>query len=783
MRQLRVDFGVASNGSQLTTVRVTRRTFVVQSLTASCAVAFALTGCDESNAPRATLGRKHALLTPNSWVTLYPDGAIDIVTPGIELGQGAMSTLPRFLAEELDADWANVRVTPAPSDEKTYGNPLFWGMQITAGSRTCLGYFDVLRIAGAQARYVLLTSAADKWRVPIEDLETASSVVSHTRSGRRASYGELVATARIPRQFPDFVAPDDRPQRVDDFFGEPPASVLAPSARKSGAIRLKSPPQYKLIGVDAPRLDIPQKINGSAQFGLDVQLPGMVYAMVETGPVRGGVPDKIDDAAARAVPGMLNVVRLPYGVAIVGASFLAVRQARALLKITWQPDAGSRAYDSDRTLDDFSRMAADSKGHAGVRAFEHGDPAAAMAALASSHRMFTFATRSELVYHAPIEPQNATVRVADDGKSVEAWLGTQWPKLEQDFVSKILDIKPESVKIHTLFTGGSFGRRQEPGAIVDATYIAREIRRPVKVIWTREDDIKRNPFRQALACRAEAAVSPEGRILALRHRVVADSWFARMFPDFFKQFHDSDPGNWVGSLNLYDIPLQLVDAITDRREVDVCYMRGVGVTQTKFAQECLIDQIANEQHTDPLEFRLRMLQSAPRGMKVLQTVARMADWTRKRNDRALGIAYTPYSNSHAALIAEVSVNRSTGAIRVHEVWCAVDVGLAAQPAIVASQMEGGILQGMSMALFERVTVKGGAVQQSNFHDYRILRMSETPEVTVQVLSTDNPMTGAGEIGVMQIAPAINNALAQLIGTHLTSMPMLAQDVVKAMRST
>ncbi len=755
----------------------------MQSGVVTCGVVFALTGCSEHAGPDVAIERKQASLTPNPWVTLYPDGAIDIMAPGIELGQGAMTTLPRFVAEELDADWAKVRVIPAPSDEKKYGNPLFWDMQITAGSRTCLGYFDVLRIAGAQARYVLLTTAADKWNVSIAELASANSVVTHPSSGRRTTYAELVGTARVPRQFPDFVAPEDQPQQIDDFFGDPPPSLLAPGANKHAAIRLKSRRQYKLIGVDAPRLDIPPKVNGTAQFGIDVQLPDMVYAMVETGPVQGGIPDKIDDTATRAVRGILDVIRLPYGVAVVGVSFLAARQGRAQLKVTWQPGAKARAYDSDRTLEEFSRIAADNKGHTGGRAFERGDPAAAAAALAASHSVITFATTSELVYHAPIEPQNATVRISGDGKSAEAWLGTQWPKLEQDFVSRILNIKPESVKVHTLFTGGSFGRRQEPGAIVDATHIARAVRKPVKVIWTREDDIKRNPFRQALACRIEAVVSPEGRILAMRHRVVADSWFARMFPDWFKQYHDSDPGNWVGAIHLYDVPLQLVDAITERREVDVCYMRGVGVTQTKFAQESLIDQIAIRHRKDPIEFRLQMLQSAPRGVKVLQTVAHMSDWKRKRNGRALGVAYTPYSNSHAALVAEVSVDHASGTIRVHQVWCAVDVGFAVQPAIVASQIEGGILQGLSMALFERVSIKEGVVQQSNFDQYRILRMSETPEVTVQVLSTDNAVTGAAEIGVMQIAPAVNNAVAQLIGKHLTSMPMVPENVMNAMRSS
>jgi isoquinoline 1-oxidoreductase subunit beta len=768
------------------TLRISRRAFLVRSGVTYCGVAFALAGCARQNSNRSAPGQTEpSALVTGPWVTLYSDGGIEIVTPGIELGQGAMSTVPRFLAEELDADWSHVRVIPAPSNEKTYGNPLFWGMQITAGSRTCLGYFDTLRVAGAQARYVLLTAATKKWQVTLNELTTQNSIVMHQPSGRRVTYGELVATSIVPQKFPEFAAPGDKPQLVDDFFGEAPPSELIQNAKNPAAIKLKSPKEYRLLGVDAPRLDIPIKVNGTARYGLDVQLPGMLYAMVETGPIQGVAPDQIDDSATRAVPGVVDVIRLPYGVGVMGANIFAAKKGREQLKVTWHSTAERTAYDSKTTIDDFARIAADPGHYAGVRVYERGDPVAAEKALSSrngarANRIVSFEARSELVYHAPIEPQNATMRVAKDGKSAEAWVGTQWPALDQTLVSKVLDVPPESVKINTQFTGGSFGRRQEAGALLDAAHIARHTDRPVKVIWTREDDLKRNPFRQALVCVAEAAVTTEGRIVATRHRVVADSWFARMFPDYFEQYHKSDPGSWVGALHLYDVPLQIVDNFTARRSLDVCYMRGIGVTQTKFAQESLIDRIAIEHHKDPVEFRLQLLQASPRALMVLQTAAQLADWKRKRKGRALGVAYTPYSNSHAALIAEVSVDRSKGDIRVHEVWCAVDAGFAVQPAILSSQIEGGILQGLSMALFEKVTLKAGVVQESNFHDYPILRMSQTPDVTVQVLSTDNAITGAGEIGVMQIAPAINNALAQLIGKHLTTMPMLPADVMKAL---
>jgi isoquinoline 1-oxidoreductase beta subunit len=630
-------------------------------------------------------------------------------------------------------------------------------------------------------------AAAKHWGVQLEQLETDSSTVLHASTGRHIRYAELIDKAEVPAAFPVFISPGDKPQLVDDFFGEPPPSPLKPDPKVTGAIALKPKERYKLLGKDTPRLDIPSKVNGSAQYGIDVQLPGMLYAMVDTGPVQGGEPERIEDTHARAVPDIVDIVKLPYGVAVVGRSIFAVRAARQALKIVWKAGAKVRAYDSDKTLADFARIAADPVRNPGVRAFKLGEESETAAAfdrpgsLSSPHTIEQFEIQSEFIYHAPLEPQNATVRIAEDGKSAECWVGTQWPKLEQDYVAKVLGLKAEDIKLNTLYPGGSYGRRQEPGAIADAAAIGQQVHKPVKVIWTREDDLKRNPFRQAMVCRAEAAVAPDGRILATRHRVVADSWFARMFPDFFDQYNKSDPGNWVGGLHLYDVPLQTVDNVTVRREVDVCYLRGVGVAQTKFAQECLIDLIARRHGKDPLSYRLQMLQASPRAIQVLQAVAEMADWQRARTGRALGVAYVPYSNSHAALIAEVSVDRSNGAIRVHQVWCAVDCGFALQPAILASQMEGGIIQGLSMALYERVTLKHGEVQQTNFHDYRLLRMSEAPEIEIKVLSTDNAVTGSAEIGVMPIAPAVNNALATLIGAPLKRLPMLPEDILKALK--
>lgn len=714
---------------------------------------------------------------------------IEIVCPAVELGQGAHTALPRFVAEEMDADWGAVRVLQASANDKLYGNPLAWNTQITAASRTTNGYFDVLRVAGAQARYILLHTAAGKWRVPFAELSSRKSVVLHAKSGRRITYGELVGSIQMPASLPHFFAPGEAPQPADDYFGEAPLSIVAPDPKRKDSIRLKRKYQYQLIGVDTPRPDIPDKTTGKASYGMDVQLPGMLHAMVETGPVFGMAPEEVDEAQALQVPGIVRVLRLPYGVAVVGDNLIAVRIARRKLQVQWAPLPEKQGYGSDAVLQEFSELARETKGTA-VRAWSQGDASATESALAAGARSSVerFEMTSDLVYQSPIEPQNATIRPSADGKSAEAWVGTQWPTVEQGFAASILGIPPDQLKMHLPYVGGGFGRRLEPGAMVDAAHIVRAVGKTVKVLWTREDDIKRNPFRQALACRIEAAVDEKsGQISAMRHTVVADSWLARLFPQYFGAYQQTDPGNWIGGRVAYDIPLQVIDAVTPRRSVDVCYMRGIGVAQVKFAQESLMDRLANQRKVDPIEFRVRHLKKEPRAVAVLNEVARMSNWRRRRqtlSDRstALGVAYTPYSNAHVALVSEVSLNSQTGEIRVLRVWCALDIGLVAQPDIVKSQMEGGIVQGLSVALMERVTVERGVVQQTNFHNYPILRMSQMPDIAVTILATEHPMTGVAELGLLQIAPAINNAVAHLTGTHLTRLPMLPAQVLAAIKS-
>ncbi|MCI2811275.1 xanthine dehydrogenase family protein molybdopterin-binding subunit [Eoetvoesiella caeni] len=771
--------------------KLSRREFLVRSGAITCAVMFS--SSDILSSARAAIlasdseSEHSPHISPNIWVRFLSDGSVEIVCPALELGQGAHTSLPRFVAEELDIDWNDAKVVQAGVNDELYGNPLAWNTQITAASRTCVGYFDVLRVAGAQARYVLLDAASRLWAVETTTLSTEPGIVVHHESGRRIAYRDLLEHANVPDSFPRFFALDELPQPPDDYFGDPPPSIVAPRAETHDAVPLKHRDKYRLIGTDASRRDIEEKTRGTASYAMDIQLPGMLYAVVETGPTPSSTPTEVDDADALKVAGVEQILRLPYGIAVIGSRMSAINKGRRKLRIQWRSDTTAHPYDSKDVLDEFASMARNPAFPA-VRAWHQGDRNELSRVLSypDTGEHYTFEMTSELVYQAPLEPQNATIAVADDGQSALGWVGTQWPTVDLQTVASILEIPPEKLTLHVPYVGGGFGRRLEPGAIVDAAHIAKTIRRPIKVIWTREDDLKRNPFRQALACKIEATTTKDGSICAIRHRIVADSWLARLFPNYFELYQQTDPGNWVGARHAYDIPLQAIDVITPRRSIPICYMRGIGVAQIKFAQESLINQIAARLGVDAIQYRLKQLRAEPRAINVLQTVADMSDWGQRgpapdRRGRALGVAYTPYSNAHVAMVADVSIDQSSGQIRVHQIWCAVDVGMAVQPDIVISQMEGGITQGLSVALLERVNVSAGAVQQTNFHDYPILRCTDAPPITIKLVDLGAPMAGVGELGMMQIAPAINNAVAQIIGTHLHALPMTPENVLEALR--
>jgi len=677
--------------------------------------------------------------SPNVWVSIATDGTISIVSPAAEMGQGTFTTLPAVFADELDADWAKVKpVYPPEWNEANYGNPGYNKNFQTSASFATRGYFKAMRIAGAQARRVLIDAVAAKWGVPAAELSTEPSVVVHKASNRRISYGEIAAFAKAPAELP----------KIEDKDLKPASS-------------------FRLIGKDVARVEVPLKVTGAAKYGMDVQVPGMVYAAVLQSPYPGGRPETVDEAKARQVPGVVEIVRLPEGVGVVGSSVEATQAAKNLLKVQWSSDAEGAHLDSERALEEFAVIARD-KSREGAVYVRDGDVAAALRGAAKVYRG---EYRTRYVYHAQMEPLNATAAVSPDGRSVEIWSGTQGPSALHAQVARLLQTDRSNITFHQHFLGGGYGRRGAQEVTLDAVRLSKAVGKPVKLIWTREDDIAGGKFRPMTAHHIEAGVDSKGKIIAWHHRIVAES------PIGFgaRESGGTPPRLDVvvlkgSSLPHYPIPNKLVEHVVESRGARVAPWRGVGVGHNCFASENFLDEIAADQGKDPLAFRLELSEGQPRAQLLLREVAAMSDWSRKRDGRALGIAFAEKDDSLNAGVAEVSVDRATGKVKVHNIWAAIDCGLAVQPRNLAAQIQGGIIYGLGSVLREKITIKDGRVLQSNFSDYEVTRMSDVPNVEIKVVSTDNPPTGAGEDGVPLVGCAVGNAIAALTGVRLHELP-------------
>jgi isoquinoline 1-oxidoreductase beta subunit len=508
---------------------------------------------------------------------------------------------------------------------------------------------------------------------------------------------------------------------------------------------------------------------------MDVQVPGMVYASVLHTPYQGGAPVNIDDAAARRVPGITDVVRLPDGVGVVGLSVEATHAARTLLNVTWS-DAPAAHYDSERALDEFAAIARD-KSRAGLPYKPVGDTKAALAGAAKAIRG---EYRTRYVCHAAMEPLNATASVSADGKSATIWAGTQSPTNVQSQIARLLQTERSRITFHQHFLGGGFGRRgSEQDVVHDAVRLAKAVGKPVKVIWPREEDIAFGKFRPMTAHHIEAGLDASGKLIAWHHRVVAESVFG------YRQSStvNTPPGatNTVDSVVMfttplahYAIPNKLPEYVVQPHHARLSTLRGVGVGHNAFAIESFLDELAKEAGKDPIAFRLEF--AVPRVQTLLRTVAEMSDWTRRRDGTALGVAVQEKEETVAAGVAEVSVDRASGRIKVHNFWAAIDAGIAVQPRNLAAQTEGGIVWGLGHVLREKITIKDGRVQQTNYTDYQVARMSDVPNIEIKVISTDHPPTGAGEDGVALVAGAVGNAIATLTGVRLRELPFAPERV-------
>jgi len=715
---------------------------------AGLSFAFALSG---PLARAATVAGERTGRPLSPWVSIAPDGSITILSAATEMGQGSMTSLPLVLAEELDADWSKVRVVPAPPIEAVYGNPGFGGMMYTAGSNAVRSYYQPMRTFGAQVRRVLLDNAANKLGVPVDELTTEPSVVVHGKSGRRLSYGEIAGFAQVPNK-----APEIKPEQ------------------------LKKPSEFRLIGKDVMRVELPGKVNGTAPYAIDVQVPGMLYGAVLRAPVEGATADKIDEAKAKAIAGVVKVVRMPYGVGVVAETPWAAFAAREALThaTTWTKSGKAWGFDSDKGLEEFATAARDPKAPSEEWS-KAGDPRDALSKAAST---FDAEYRCDYAYHAQMEPLNAVAAVSPSGDSAEIWCGTQSQTTAQEASAKALGIPRDKVKLNYLLMGGGFGRRgpRDSDFVVDALLLAKDAGRPVKVMWTREDDVHNGRFRPLSAHYLRAGFDASGKLSVYQHRLVGDRVTPFFDPVRFEQRGRKDSILMVGAdFGSYAIPHQLVEQLYRDTGVRTAPLRGISWTANKFAVETFIDELAARRGIDPVAFRLELIKD-PRARKVVETVARMADWGKKRDGRGMGFAFLNYSDSLVAGAGEVSVDRSSGQVRLHNFWCALDCGRAVQPDNVAAQTESSIVYGLGLALMERITMKDGAVEQSNFYDYRIPRMSDVPLMHIEVISTDNPPTGAGQMATPLVTPAIGNAIAQLTGVRLRHTPFTPERVKKAL---
>jgi isoquinoline 1-oxidoreductase beta subunit len=677
---------------------------------------------------------------PNAFLTIARDSSVTVIVKHVEVGQGTYTGLPTLVADELDAAWSQVRVEGAPADAKLYHNLLWGPMQGTGGSTSLAEAFDQYRAAGAAARAMLVAAAAARWRVPADTIEVRNGIVSH--GTKKATFGELAA----------------------DAAKQPlPASPA-----------VKDPERFVYIGTHVPRTDSKAKSTGTAIYTQDIHLQGMLTAVVARAPRFGAQVKSIDAAALKGLPGIRFVVEVPHGVAVVGNSFWDAKKGRDALKVTWDDASGFR-YSSSDILAEFRRQIA----APGTIARSEGDAAKALAGAA---RKLDAEFEFPYLAHAAMEPMNCVVRY--DGDRAEVWNGEQFQTADQAAIAKVLGIAPEKVAIHQLFGGGSFGRRANPHSdyVVEAATIVKGLAVqgqrgvPVKLVWTREDDMHAGYYRPASLHSMHAGLDAAGSLVAWQHRIVTQSILAGS-PFAAMVANGVDPTSVEGAADIgYAIPNLAVDLHSPEIAVPVQWWRSVGHTHTAFAVETFIDEAAQAAGKDPVEFRKALLARRPRELAALTLAADKAGWAKPLapgatgTKRGRGVAVHKSFNTAVAEIAEVTV-AADGSFKVDRVVCAVECGLAVNPDIVRAQMEGGIGYGLAAALFGEITIKDGAPVQSNFNDYRVLRINEMPAVEVHIVPSAAKPTGVGEPGVPPIAPAVANAIAMAGGRRLRRLPL------------
>jgi isoquinoline 1-oxidoreductase beta subunit len=672
--------------------------------------------------PDSTVGK----FAPNAFIRIERSGQTTLVMPQVEMGQGVYTAIPMILAEELDADFHKVELKHAPPNEKLYANPML-GVQATGNSNSIRALWKPLRQAGATTRAMLVQAAAEQWQVDPASCTAANSVVSHAASGRSFGYGDLVdAAAALP-------VPQDPP--------------------------LKDPKDFTLIGKPLRRLDTPKKSDGSAIYGIDAMLPGMKFATLAACPVLGGKVAKVDDSAAKAVPGVRQIVVLDDLVAVVGDHMWAAKKGLDALKITW--DEGPNAKISSADIWEDLRAASKKDG---VVAKSVGDIAKGLA----QGERFDAEYEMPFLAHATMEPMNCTVHVTPN--SCEVWIGTQAIARVQQYAAKAAGLPTDKVTVHQHLLGGGFGRRLEADMAESAVRIGKLVDGPVKVVWTREEDIRHDIYRPVYRDVISASLQ-NGKIVAWKYKISGSSVMARWLPAGFQKGVDIDAVDSAVDMP-YDIPNKHIEYVrAEPPAMQTGFWRGVGPNNNVFAVECFMDELARKAGKDPVEFRSSMLNGNPRLKAALDLVAEKSGWGQPLPARVgRGVCVQPSFASFIATVVEAEVDEH-GDVRLRRVTSAVDTGIAVNPDTIVAQLQGGLIFGLTAALWGEITIERGRVQQSNFNDYRMLRIDEVPKIDVHVIKSGEDPDGIGETGANAGPPALRNAIYAATGVALRRLPI------------
>ena len=706
---------------------ISRRTLLTGGLASGFLLAFHLPLRAAVNEPVQPPDVTDGKFAPNAFIRIDPTGKTTLVMPQVEMGQGVYTSIPMILAEELDADLAQVTLQHAPPNDKLYGNPIF-GLQVTGNSNSIRAFWKPLRNAGATARAMLVQAAAQQWQVEPASCTTSKGEVAHKESGRKLSYGAL--------------------------------AVAASSQTPPKDVALKDPKDFVYIGQPLKRLDTPDKVNGKAVYGIDAMLPDMKFATLAACPVFGGKVGKVDDSAAKKIPGVRQIVVLDDLVAVVGDHMWAAKKGLEALKIDW--DEGPNAHISSKDIWQDLRAASEKDG---AVAKSVGDIAKGLA----TGEKFEAAYELPFLAHATMEPLNATVHFKPD--SCEIWTGTQIVSRVQSEAAKAAGLPVEKVIVNNHLLGGGFGRKLEPDMVVAAVRIAKQVDGPVKVVWTREEDIQHDVYRPVYRDTIAATLS-DGKIVGWKYKITGSAILARWLPPAFQKGIDIDAVD-AGVDMPYDIPNFHVEYVrAEPPAVPTGFWRGVGPNNNVFAVECFMDELARKAGKDPVEFRRSMLGKKPRLLAALNLAAEKANWGRDaagaRRARRLPAAVVRELHRHRGGSRGRRAGRSSVAPRHVSV---VDTGIAVNPDTVMAQLEGGLIFGLTAALYGEVTIDKGRVQQSNFHDYRMLRIDQTPKIEVHVVKSGEPPGGIGETGVNAGPPALRNAIYAATGVALRRLPI------------